>query len=125
MSELSTLTPAEQDAQVAFEEYTGAVRLEVHLEGQLTAVRCARAESWDRFSRLYAALDAPTPPDLMHERDQLACEGSLLAVAIAGFVGLVLPADPRPLVIAGLVLPLGAWLFSFAHRLGRHARRRF
>ncbi len=127
----SPMTPAEDETDLAWEEYREAqVRFAMpfgtvdpdQAEMRIALQRAAKAEQ--RFKRLFIALDEPAPPPVERECAQLACEGVLLATALAALVALLLPAleDDFWSIAFGtvVIVAISGWTGNFATRLCLH-----
>jgi len=131
----SPMTPAEDAATIAWNEYADAAQAARAAWDQPNVTMSARmrlhgvaVDAHDRFADAYRLLSKPTPPDMTAERDSLAIEGVALLFALAAFVGLFLPdfqAEFWPIAFTFIVVALlGAWTYRFAGRLSRHLGRR-
>lgn len=129
------LNPAEEAADLAWQDYAASSKLAQTVwsdprstpdQKRGTFETALRAEN--RFKRLFALLDAPTPPDLIDERNHLVCEGAMLVAAIGGSLGLLAPAvvgDPGGIFLLGILAgELARWSYRFATKLIPHIRRR-
>ncbi|WBO22296.1 hypothetical protein [Sphingomonas abietis] len=126
----SPMTPQEEAADIAWENYAAAVTEfsrqvkagEAH--DRLRTQHEATMQAETRWKRAYAAITEPTPPTMQVESGRLTCEAFLLLSAIGAFVAFFLPglgANFWPVVITfAVVAALGGWSFHFLSRLGSY-----
>ncbi len=128
----SPMMPAEDAATVAWNEYAEAAQAAQAVWADPATTIGERSAAHQRAITAHelfkSAFLAPTPPNLTHDRNRLACEGAMLVIALAAFIGLFLPDLeatfwPLALTFAAVSL-LGAWLHRFTSRLAAHLGRR-
>lgn len=131
----SPMTAAEEAVEIAFEALAAEQRHFAHLYATPGADPAAlrkqihrSIEAEKQFKAAFAALIAPTPPDLEQEAARLGAEGTALFIAVMAFVGLFLP-DLRArfwslAITFTTIAALGGWSVHYLGRLGQHIGRR-